>query len=77
MKAVCSKVAIVNVDTTREILARIAKATARKCGCDIIIDFEDKLTIVEFVGSREMLKYVAEEIDGLLGEICGRAPDEP
>ena len=52
-------------DTNLEILARIAKATSRKYGCNIEIDFQNGHQIVKFEGDESCKPHISEEIEKL------------
>ena len=48
-----------------EILARIAKATSKKYGCNIEIDFQDGHEIIKFEGDESCKPHISEEIRNL------------
>ena len=52
-------------DTTIEILARIAKATARKFNCTLHIDYSNGQRRIEFIGDETHKALIAAEIESL------------
>ena len=57
-----NKIPIKVKDTNLEILARIAKATSRKYGCNIEIDFQNGHEIIKFEGDATFKPHISEEI---------------
>ncbi len=50
-------------ETNLEVLARIAKATARKFDCSLDIDFSDGNRHIEFIGDETSKNLIAAEIE--------------
>jgi hypothetical protein len=50
-------------ETNLEILARIAKATARKFDCSLDIDFSEGNRHIEFIGDENNKNLIAAEIE--------------
>lgn len=50
-------------ETNLEVLARIAKATARKYDCSMSIDFQNGKRQIEFIGSNECKTKIANALE--------------
>lgn len=52
-------------DTNAEVLARIAKAAAKKFNCSLNIDFSDGNRTIEFVGDESCKPAIARELENI------------
>ena len=52
-------------ETNLEVLARIAKAAARKFDCSLHIDFNDGNRCIEFIGDETNKALIAAEVEYL------------
>jgi hypothetical protein len=52
-------------DTNAEVLARIAKAAAKKFNCSLTIDFHDGNRTIEFVGDESCKPAIAREVENI------------
>lgn len=50
-------------ETNLEVLARIAKATARKYDCSMSIDFQNGKRQIEFIGDNECKARIAHAVE--------------
>jgi hypothetical protein len=50
-------------ETNLEVLARIAKATARKYDCSVTIDFQNGNRRIEFIGDKECKEQIANTVE--------------
>jgi hypothetical protein len=50
-------------ETNLEVLARIAKATARKYDCSLSIDFQNGKRQIEFIGDNECKAKIANAVE--------------
>mgnify|MGYP001819693773 FL=1 len=50
-------------ETNLEVLARIAKATARKYDCSMSIDFQNGKRQIEFIGNNEYKAKIANTVE--------------
>ena len=65
IKIIKGGIPIIRRDASLEILARIARVVARKCGCDIKIDFQDGELITEFIGDKTNKPLIVEDVENI------------
>jgi hypothetical protein len=63
-------------ETNLEILARIAKATARKYDCSVTIDFQNGNRRIEFVGDKECQELIANTVETFFKRSSEEPPEE-
>ena len=63
-------------ETNMEILARITKAAARQYDCTLNIDFRDGKRCIEFIGSQECKKQIADTVENYFRERSEDVPAE-
>ncbi|MGD9330055.1 MAG: hypothetical protein PVJ53_02020 [Desulfobacterales bacterium] len=65
-------------ETNLEILARIAKAAARKYDCSLTIDFQNGERRIEFIGSSKCKAQIADTVENYFKATAdSEASDDP
>ena len=64
-------------ETNLEVLARIAKATARKYDCSMRIDFQNGKRQIEFVGDAECKAKIAGAMENYFNQPAEDGDEDP
>lgn len=63
-------------ETNIEVLARIAKATARQYDCSMQIDFQNGKRQIEFIGNQECKAKIANAVQDYFNNPTGEGAEE-
>jgi len=63
-------------ETNLEVLARIAKATARRYDCSMRIDFQNGKRQIEFIGNNECKAKIAHAVGDYFNNPTGEGVEE-